>query len=446
MKTVGKTFLRIRIFHAEAIKKRHSGSEWADVFTQFHTLTAEIVAQSGGSIVRLYPDGLLAAFDTVENGTQVAITIQETFQEGQKFQHMPLAIGIASGQVLELPMNPHHHDYFGSCVEIAEELGQKARGYAILMNHPIFPTHDDIHVQSKAGSKENRPPHEYFVEQPIFRHAGYSKPLSCYAIFWQTEPAHYLTHSPVEDLRVHPLAESQCEKTYFGKVSAFKKERGFGFIQYYSEDDVYREVYFHMTYVIAQAPIAEHDHVQFVVRPGKEERPQACSIVVMGSRLRGHVVSLQADGAGVIGVSVHDGDSIDFFMMPRENRDHHFRIQDPVYFTVGSGSDLEGLVALDVESATDPASAEDADSAELPIGSIQQAVISVYFSEKGYGFAKCRRSNIYVHVSELADPKQEPSPGDLIEFRVSPGRDSTYRANDIRVMPRNTFPGHHPTT
>ncbi|HIJ82755.1 MAG: hypothetical protein HW380_1305 [Magnetococcales bacterium] len=440
MNTIGKTFLRIRIFHAEAMKKRLGSMEWAEVFAQFHAMVSEIVHRLGGLVVRLYPDGLLAVFNAVEHGVQTAISVQESASEEKNAQPMPLAMGIASGQVLVLPLGDRHDDYFGACVEIAEELGLKARGHAILMNHPVFPPNDNIHCHSKAGENSHRPPRDYFVEQPIFRVSGNSKPLNCYSVFWQNEPAHYLAQSPIEEFRPHPLTESQSERTYFGRVSAFKKERGFGFIQYYSEDDVYREVYFHMTYVIAQVPINEHDHVQFVVRPGKEERPQACSILVMGSRLRGQIESIQTDGAGFVVVSINDGDTIRFFMLPRDNNDNRLGIDDPVYFTVGSGSDMEGLVALDVESAVNPTTAEAEDSAELPIGSVQQAVVNVYFSEKGYGFAKCRRSNIYVHVSELADPKQEPVPGDLIEFRVSPGRDSTYRANDIRVIPKRNIP------
>ncbi|MBF0423183.1 MAG: cold shock domain-containing protein [Magnetococcales bacterium] len=442
MKTVGKTFLCIRIFHAEAIKKRLGGQQWADLFSQFHRLCTELSAQFGGTLVKLYADGLLAAFNAADQGAQAAVTIQESFQELGQSQpvSLSLAMGIASGQAMAVPISADHWDFFGTCVEIAEELGQKARGHAILMNHPIFPPNDNIHIHSKAGEVSLRYPRDYFVEQPIFRISGHNKPLTCYSIFWQNEPAHYLTQNPIEEYRPHPLAESHSERTYFGRVSAFKKERGFGFIQYYSEDDIYKEVYFHMTYVIAQVSITEHDHVQFVVRPGKEERPQACNILVMGSRLRGIVESVQADGSGFITFPVQEGNSIRFFMLPRENRDNRFRAGDPVYFTVGSGSDIEGLVALEVESASEPDLEEDRDTSGLVIGSTQQAVVSVYFSDKGYGFAKCRRSNIYVHVSELADPKDEPVPGDLIEFRVSPGRDSTYRANDIRILPRHTTP------
>ncbi|MBF0418693.1 MAG: cold shock domain-containing protein [Magnetococcales bacterium] len=438
MKTVGKTFLCMRIFHAEAIKKRLGSQQWAELFSNFHTLATELSARYGGMIVKLYGDGLLAAFNAVEQGVQAAVVIQESLQEHPFSQPLSLAMGIASGQAIAIPISSSHVDYFGTCVEIAEELGQKARGHAILMNHPVFPPNDNIEIHSKAGEANQRHVRDYFVEQPIFRMSGYNKPLTCYSVFWQNEPAHYLTQNPIEEYRPHPLAETHSERTYFGRVSAFKKERGFGFIQYYSEDDIYKEVYFHMTYVIAQVPIAEHDHVQFVVRPGKEERPQACSILVMGSRLRGVVESVQPDGAGYIVLTIHDNDIIRFFMLPRENRDNRFQANEPVYFTVGSGSDIEGLVALDVESAAEPETHEDTDALGLPIGSTQQAIVNVYFSDKGYGFAKCRRNNIYVHVSELADPKHEPAPGDMIEFRVSPGRDSTYRANDIRILPKHT--------
>ncbi|MBF0111032.1 MAG: cold shock domain-containing protein [Magnetococcales bacterium] len=438
MNTVGKTFLRIRIFHAEAIRKRLGGMEWAEIFSRFHGMVSRIVQEAGGEIVRLYPDGLLCAFNTANHGVSAAVRAQESLQEHEFSPPLSLSMGIASGQAIALPIGDSHIDYFGASVEIAEELGQKARGNAILLNHPVFPPNDTIFITSKAGESTGRSQRDYFVEQPIFRLAGHSKPLTCYSVFWQNEPAHYLAQSPIEEYRPHPLAESHSERTYFGRVSAFKKERGFGFIQYYSEDDVYKEIYFHMTYVIAQAPIAEHDHVQFVVRPGKEERPQACSILVMGSRLRGVVESVQSDGAGFIVVAINDSDTLRFFMLPRENHNNRFRVADQVFFTVGSGSDIEGLVALDIEPANDPTVLDEDETIELPIGSVQQAIVNVYFSEKGYGFAKCRRCNIYVHVSELADPKQEPAPGDLIEFRVSPGRDSTYRANDIRIIPRKT--------
>ncbi|MBF0445240.1 MAG: hypothetical protein HQL68_06595, partial [Magnetococcales bacterium] len=95
-----------------------------------------------------------------------------------------------------------------------------------------------------------------------------------------------------------------------------------------------------------------------------------------------------------------------------------------------------GLIAIDIiNKDRDEEHSEVVGSGDnLQIGSIERAIITVYFEDKGYGFAKCRRNNVYVHVSELISPENIPVPGDIIEFEVFPGRDSTYRANNIRLV------------
>lgn len=440
MKTVGKTFLRAKILHADQIKKQWSMAEWAGAFKSFHDSMAEVVHQYAGRVVKLFGDGFLASFDDAQEAVQAAIDMQEALSGQSQMARgsVSIGIGIASGQAYAIPLDDDRSDFLGAPVDIAEGLCQKARGLAILMNHPVYPPDDGIRVQSQAGSLCNRLLADYFVELPSFRLPGMSKPLLCYTVIWQVEPARYLAYGPMEDSRPPCSGDVPAERVYFGRVSAYKKERGFGFIQFYTEEQIYKEIYFHMTYVINQVLVHEHDHVQFVIKPGKEERPQACAVLVMGSRHHGQVESIEPDGSGFITIRNHDSELIRFFMLPHEQHCKWVQGNDIVEFTVGSGSDLEGLVALDVRPYQNGDWGHSEISGDnLKIGSTERAVVSVYFSEKGYGFAKCRRNNIYVHVSELTNPENVPSPGDLIEFQVNPGRDGTYRASNILLVIKN---------
>ena len=438
MQTVGKTFLQTRIFNAEQTKKGLSGPDWAEFFAGFLKAAQAAVHSNSGKIVRLTSDGFFAVFDECNHGVQAAIDLQE----GSKsvHGHPNFAIGVATGQVYEVPLNGNDHvDYVGSAVDIASYFAIRAKGNAILLYLPSLEQKDQLAVHSLAGKESKRPRSAYFVEHSAVKLPAITLPLPCLSVYWQAQPTNYLSAHPIED-EIVVVQESDIDrledKIYFGRVSAFKKERGFGFIQYYTEDQEYKEIYFHMTYVINQTSVQEHDHVQFTVKPGKEDRPQACSVLVMGSRLQGQLESQEPDGSGYITIHNQDSGLIRFFVLPHELESSQINVNDVVEFTVSSGSEMEGLTALNIQPCQgDEEISEVVGSGDnLQIGSIERAVVTVYFVEKGYGFAKCRRNNVYVHVSELNTPANVPSPGDIIEFEVFPGRDGTYRANNIRLV------------
>ncbi|MBF0448595.1 MAG: cold shock domain-containing protein [Magnetococcales bacterium] len=435
--TIGKTFLQARIFNADQIKKSLPGADWLQFFEGFLRIAQEALQPNNGQIIKLSQDGFLAVFDHQSDGIQGAIDLQEGVETGPR--NLSCAIGVACGPAyaFSLPSSAHI-DYLGTPVDVAQALAQRARGNAILYHDPAPNPGGNISISSIAGESVNRPAHAYFVGQSPVKLATLSQPLPSYSIFWQGEPSHFLATSPVEEAvsSSDKSKKSVEEQIHFGRVSAFKKERGFGFIQYYTNEQEYMEIYFHMTYVINQISVQEHDHVQFTVKPGKEGRPQACSVLIMGSRLQGQVEFLDADGSGHITIHNQDSGLIRFFILPQEVKTPPLQVNDIVDFTVGSGSEVEGLIALDIRDSDGEATPSELTGSgdNIQLGSIERAVITVYFEEKGYGFAKCRRNNVYVHVSELTTPEVVPSPGDIIEFEVSAGRDGTYRANNIHLV------------
>ena len=441
IKTVTKTFCCARIHGADLLKYTLDETTWLHYFSKFFTVFVELTRKYNGEIVKPMGDGCMAAFDRVDSAVQAAIDIQEALNNVLPYMETGISckMGIATGQASTLSLDEKHLDYMGVAVDTSDRLCERANGNAILLHYPHTDPADKLNIYSQAGIRQNRAQEAYFFEQPPCPLRGIKEIVHGFSIFWQATPGNYLTTNPVEECRPIKEGTKGTDITYFGKVTAFKKERGFGFIQYYTEDHAYKEVYFHMTYVVNQSSITEHDHVQFVIKPGKEGRPQACSVLVMGSRLQGQVESLDPSGSGHISIRNQASEVIRFFALPQEVRNLLLQVGDIVEFTVGSGSDSEGLVATDMvlhkaDSSTDTSLTGSGD--DLPLGATEQAVITVYFTEKGYGFAKCRRNNIYVHISELTNPEQIPNPGDLIEFEVTPGRDGTYRANNIRIIHR----------
>jgi cold shock CspA family protein/class 3 adenylate cyclase len=439
MQAVEKTFLQARVFNADQTKKGLSELDWGVFFGDFFNAASGAILSNSGEIVRLTVDGIMASFADTASGVQAAVDMQEAVRKVAG--NSGCAIGVASGQAFELALTnsgDDRVDYIGTTVDIAQALAVRARGNAVLLHDPAINNSTKCDIHSHAGKLTDRHQSDYFVEQPHIKLPTLNQPIPCYSIFWQTQPSHFLTETPIEEIPSDSdqSDNSPTELIYFGRVSAFKKERGFGFIQYYTEDQEYNEIYFHMTYVINQAPVQEHDHVQFTIKPGKEDRPQACSVLVMGSRLQGQVESQEPDGSGHITIHNQDFGLIRFFVMPNTFQKSSIKVNDVVEFTVSSGSDTEGLIAIELKlyQGEDECLEVVGSGDNLQTGTIERAVITVYFSEKGYGFAKCRRNNVYVHVSELTNPENIPNPGDIIEFEVFPGRDGTYRANSIRLV------------
>ncbi|MEO5339487.1 MAG: cold shock domain-containing protein [Magnetococcus sp. MYC-9] len=432
-----KTFVYARIYNADLLKSVLAEADWLRFVTGFYAVARGALHQQGGEIVRSLGDGLLASFTQPSAAVQAAIDIQESLSAALPYAETGLSckVGVATGPFVRVVVDGPLFDYLGAAVDIARHLCDRAHGNAILLHHSLMQPTELFEIHSKAGLQRQRPLDAYFVEQPPCQLRGFKSPIRSYSIFWQANPNHYLTSHPMGECRTHHENPFEVETVHFGKVTAFKKERGFGFIQYYTDDYEYKEIYFHMSYVVGQSPIQENDHVQFVIKPGKEGRPQACSVLVMGGRLIGQVESLDPGGSGHISIRNQASEVIRFFILPHVVRDLPLRINDVVEFVVGSGSDTEGLIATDItlhqgEKLTHSLETGD----DLPLGASEQAIVTIYFADKGYGFAKCRRNNIYVHVSELTDPEQTPAPGDLIEFEVTPGRDGTYRANNIRFV------------
>ncbi|MBF0614986.1 MAG: cold shock domain-containing protein [Magnetococcales bacterium] len=438
LEAVVRTFLCAKIHNADQYKDGRPASEWAELYGGFYAAVIQHAAKGNGKFVKCLANGVMCTFRHPADAVQAAIDLQEWLQERRRHPGHGLScgVGIATGEAYAFQIEGKRIDYLGVACDVARLLCEQARGHAILLHHPDSAMGVDFTIRSRAGESAHRPFGDYFQEMPPLRISGLAIPVRRMAIHWQATPGEYIAASPIEPVRGQNEEETSPAKTYFGKVSAFKKERGFGFIQYYSDNHEYQEIYFHMTYVVHQVPVFENDHVQFVIKPGKEGRPQACAVLVLGSRMQGRVESCLEDGSGFVTIRDQDAKILRFFFLPQEVQYQGVRVDDLVEFTAGSGSESEGLTALQVvrqEEINNVGQTSDV-AEQLVIGAIEHAVVTVYFPEKGYGFAKCKRNSVYIHVSELADPEHVPGPGDHIEFEVYPGRNETYRANNVRLI------------
>lgn len=445
---VTETVLFLRVLLLDAFRKRHPHS-WSRGLGQFLHWFAQRVQSHGGTLSQVMADGAVARFRDGEAALRGAIDIQEHLSDRDEESLPPwphkCVIGLATGEIIPLGMGNSVEIPFGAPVEIASRLCDGAVSGSILLSGSTFLSADLTRIDSQAGRREQRPARGYFLEIPHRVLMGFSEPMELYALFWQSEELRAQAERPFQHIKgMRRLEDALLEESaasrarIFGRVGTIKQERGFGFIQYYTDDDEYREIYFHIAYVIDRVPIREGDHVEFVIKPGKGGRPQACSILVMASRIQGQVETFDAhSGAGTITIRDHDSEVIVFHVFRQEVPDEEIRINDIVEFTVASGSETEGLVALDVRLFGGRRASPHAGTGDnLRIGHVERALVTTYSAEKGYGFAKCRRNSIYVHVSELVDPEQIPAQGDLIEFEVAPGRNGTYRATDVRILAR----------
>ncbi|MBF0342326.1 MAG: cold shock domain-containing protein, partial [Magnetococcales bacterium] len=405
LERVVKSFLCARIHGADQYKESRPEDEWTALHGDFYTTVLSVASRHNGKFVKCLASGVMCVFRHPGDAVQTAIDIQEHLQEKRRYpaQGISCGIGIASGEAYALHLAEFKRvDFLGNTSDMAQLLCEQARGHAILMHHPEPVVAQNFPIRSRAGELAGRPVLEYFQEMPPIRLSTSEAHFKRLAIHWQANPGEYVAASPIEPLRNLKEEEPSPARPCFGKVSAFKKERGFGFIQYYADNHEYQEIYFHMTYVIHQVPVFENDHVQFVIKPGKEGRPQACAVLVLGSRFQGRVESCMEDGTGFITIRDHDSKPVRFFMLPQEVLYDTLRADDLVEFTAGSGSETEGLIALQI-TRQEEANAPQTDMGEnLVIGAIEHAVVTVYFPEKGYGFAKCKRNSVYIHVSELS--------------------------------------------
>lgn len=440
---VTETLLCLRVHLVEQFRKRH-GPVWPRLFSQLLTTLAEVSRPHDGTLAMVLSDGAMVRFRAGESAIQCAIDLQERLLQNPVLPRC--VIGMATGELLAPAAVEGMTCLLGAPVEAAMRLCDGAVPGTVLLTGETFLAADLTRIGSGAGRREQRPVRAYFLEIPHRILAGFSEPVEIHSLLWQAEEERTTAERPyqtaklpgrrLEDVLMEESASSRAR--IFGRVGTIKQERGFGFIQYYTDQDEYREIYFHIAYVIDRVPIREGDHVEFVIKPGKGGRPQACSILVMASRIQGQVEFYDgATGMGNISIRDHDSEVITFHLFQQEVRNTDLRANDIVEFTVASGSESEGLVALDVQLyGGHRASPHVGTGDNLRIGNPERAVVTTYSAEKGYGFAKCRRNSIYVHVSELVDPEQIPAQGDLIEFEVSPGRNGTYRATDVRLVAR----------
>lgn len=87
-------------------------------------LTAPLVDEHGGSVVKFEADNLFAFFAHVKQALACAIAIQTKlarYNTGREPQwRIEACIGIAQGRAIVVP----EHDFFGDCVNVAARLGE----------------------------------------------------------------------------------------------------------------------------------------------------------------------------------------------------------------------------------------------------------------------------------------------------------------------------------
>ncbi|MBF0155088.1 MAG: cold shock domain-containing protein [Magnetococcales bacterium] len=484
MQIINKSLLFVKIHDSAQWPDPRTDNQKIPVLLDFYQDLYTIVNRQHGRVHKWIRTGVMGVFDQAMPALLAAVAIQEEI-EGQHTSgrwRFYCKIGIATGPVHVCTMPDGSQDFLGAVVEQAARLAEQAHGNAIILDGN---THRELRATcdrqphtwsgSRAGREQGRPFDAYFQRTPPPASFPYPYP-DFFAFFWQAHDFEYLTTLPIAPRLPHTLhpgetgsgfkqavstlaghavissppslatSATTCPPSsgvrHFGRVTAFKKERGFGFIQFYTEHDQYAEIYVHMTYVISQNSLKEHDHVCFTIQPGKGGRPQACSVLIMGSRMQGEVDALESDGSGRVIVRDHDDSPVSFHILPGQLPNMTtIQVGSLVEFTMGSGSETEGLIATEVtlpdsQTLVDLAAIGD----ELGIGDTEQAIVTTYFVDKGYGFAKCRRNNIYLHVSELTNPDDVLQQGDVISFYVSPGRDGTYRAQEIHKINRHDPP------
>jgi adenylate cyclase len=112
------------------LTRRSTEDELAGVVDRFDALTAEVVAENHGRIVKMIGDEVLFVADDAEHGAEIALTLLERAEDDDGVPS--LRAGLAYGRVLS-----RFGDVYGSVVNLASRLTSVARPGTVLIDRPM---------------------------------------------------------------------------------------------------------------------------------------------------------------------------------------------------------------------------------------------------------------------------------------------------------------------
>lgn len=113
-----------------ALTRRSTEDELVTVVDRFDALTAEVVAENHGRIVKMIGDEVLFVADDPGHGAEIALTLLERAERDEELPS--LRAGLAYGRVLS-----RFGDIYGSVVNIAARLTSIARPGSVLVDRSL---------------------------------------------------------------------------------------------------------------------------------------------------------------------------------------------------------------------------------------------------------------------------------------------------------------------
>ncbi len=110
------------------------------------------IQECQGAVIKIVGEGIVAAFDNVEQAVQAAFQLAETKASEDKLSKLQLAVGVHRGPALVTTVNDRL-DYFGATARIASALPQVAPG--ISLTEPVFSdpvVHEYLQTNHQAGN------------------------------------------------------------------------------------------------------------------------------------------------------------------------------------------------------------------------------------------------------------------------------------------------------
>ena len=112
------------------LTRRVSETELVAVVDRFDAVTAEVVAENHGRIVKMIGDEVLFAADDPGHGAEIALSLLERAEDDDELP--PLRAGMAYGRVLS-----RFGDVYGSVVNLASRLTSMARPGSVLVDREL---------------------------------------------------------------------------------------------------------------------------------------------------------------------------------------------------------------------------------------------------------------------------------------------------------------------
>lgn len=409
------------VFFASSWIRPATGSSGEDnPLLAFLQHTMAMVRHHHGEVLEL-PEGIvLARFADARDALLAGLALQQIWTSSHDVMGK---IGIAQGAgvLLQWPDGLRHCG--GEGPDLALRLCREAYAGVVLVADSALP--DRAVGATDQGGWSN----EWPLQRVAGVHWGDGGSLPCHAALPKTGIA-----AMVQGTSPEPLGgeDELPGRRHFGQVVLVKEERGYGFIRFLDDQGVEQDLFFHISHVIDRLPVKVGQRVNFALRPGKGGRLQAQSVLILGHALQGQVDEVTPTTV-VLSLRDERSDSIRFVANASELVTNVVRPGMVVEFMAGEREErLQAMGVKLFQGVEPPPHVGTGDNLEL--GTWEEGVIHEYFVDKGYGFIRCRRNDVYFHIAELFQPDRMPARGERVEFRVAPGRNAGYRAVEVRFL------------